>query len=201
MCASWTSRAGYYAWRARKPSARARDDISLTSLIRTLFAGARNNPGVRRMRAMLAAAGRVVSHRKVHRLMRAAGLAGRHPQRFRTTTMAGQRPAPAPDLTRLHRPGRRHSLVRRHHLLQTFTGWACPTRRKVVGFAVADHMHTSLTDALSITHRQPERGVIFHSDRGSQYTSHAFDAPLARCGDGHPGICYDRRPVPRTRKN
>ena len=122
MCAELdVSRAGYYAWRARKPSARARDDISLTSLIRTLFAGARNNPGVRRMRAMLAAAGRVVSHRKVHRLMRAAGLAGRHPQRFRTTTMAGQRPAPAPDLI-----GR--------DLSPTFAGAATsPTSRRLPG--------------------------------------------------------------------
>ena len=99
MCAELgVSRAGYYAWRHRAPSARAKDDISLTSLIRTLFADARENPGVRRMRAMLAAAGRIVSHRKVHRLMRAAGLAGRHPRRVKTTTVAGQQPVSAPDL-------------------------------------------------------------------------------------------------------
>ena len=59
-------------------------------------------------------------------------------------------------------------------------------------------MHTSLiTDALdmAITHRQPERGVIFHSDRGSQYTSHAFDQYCTTRGVrrsmGHTGICYD----------
>ena len=98
MCAELdVSRSGYYAWRGRAPSQRSITDASLTSLIADLFAKARDNPGVRRMRAMLAAAGTVVSHRKVHRLMRAAGLAGRHPRRFRTTT-AGQRPAPAPDL-------------------------------------------------------------------------------------------------------
>ena len=207
MCAELdVSRAGYYAWRARKPSARARDDISLTSLIRTLFAGARNNPGVRRMRAMLAAAGRVVSHRKVHRLMRAAGLAGRHPQRFRTTTMAGQRPAPAPDLIGRDFTAQVADIRWCGDItyIQTFTGWAYLATvidlhsRKVVGFAVADHMHTSLiTDALdmAITHRQPERGVIFHSDRGSQYTSHAFDQYCTTRGVrrsmGHTGICYD----------
>ena len=207
MCAELdVSRAGYYAWRRRAPSARARDDISLTSLIRTLFAGARENPGVRRMRAMLAAAGRIVSHRKVHRLMRSAGLAGRHPRRFRTTTTAGERPVPAPDLI-----GRDFTAQVANirwcgdiTYIQTFTGWSYLATvidlysRKVVGFAVADHMHTSLIiEALdmAITHRRPPAGVIFHSDRGSQYTSRAFDRYCTSHGVrrsmGRTGICYD----------
>ena len=161
MCAELgVSRSGYYAWRHRAPSARARDDISLTSLIRDLFAGARENPGVRRMRAMLAAAGRLVSHRKVHRLgappacggMRAAGLVGRHPRRFRTATTGGDRPAPAPDLIGRDFTASGPDLKWCGDItyIQTWNGWAYLATvidlysRKVVGFAIADHMHTSL---------------------------------------------------------
>ena len=147
MCAELdVSRAGYYAWRRRAPSARTRDDISLTSLIRTLFAGARENPGVRRMRAMLAAAGRIVSHRKVHRLMRAAGLAGRHPRRFRTATTGGERPAPAPDLIGRDFTASGPDLKWCGDItyIQTWNGWVYLATvidlysRKVVGFAIAD---------------------------------------------------------------
>ena len=207
MCAELNvSRAGYYAWRRRAPSARARDDISLTSLIRDLFAGARENPGVRRMRAMLAAAGRIVSHRKVHRLMRAAGLAGRHPRRFRTATTGGDRLAPAPDLIGrdFTASGPDSKWCGDITYIQAWNGWVYLATvidlysRKVVGFAIADHMHTSLiTEALdmAIIHRRPPPGVIFHSDRGSQYASHAFDeyctSREVRRSMGRTGICYD----------
>lgn len=70
--------------------------------------------------------------------------------------------------------------------------------RKLVGWAIADHMRTSLvTDALdmAIANRRPPAGVIFHSDRGAQYTSAEFDAYCQRTGIrrslGRTGICYD----------
>ena len=207
MCAELNvSRAGYYAWRHRAPSARAKGDLSLTSLIRALFAGARENPGVRRMRAMLAAAGRVVSARKVHRLMRAAGLAGRHPRRTKATTVAGQQLVDAPDLLVRDFTANAPDLKWCGDItyIQTWNGWVYLATvidlysRKVVGFAIADHMRTSLiTNALdmAVTHRRPPAGVIFHSDRGTQYTSKEFDAYCAARGIrrslGRTGICYD----------
>ncbi|MBT8228234.1 MAG: IS3 family transposase [Dactylosporangium sp.] len=88
--------------------------------------------------------------------------------------------------------------------IKTWTGWAflatvvdCHSRR-IVGFAIADHMRTSLIiDALrmAIIHRNPPHGVIFHSDRGAQYTSHEFRDFCRRNGVrpsvGRTGICYD----------
>ncbi len=200
------SRSGYYAWRARAASARAREDATLTTLIRAAHAAGRGNPGVRRIRADLAASGRRVSHKRVFRLMRAAGLAGRHPRAWKKTTVHGEHPVSAPDLI-----GRDFTAPQRDArwcgditYVRTWIGWAYLATvidlhsRAVVGWAVADHMRTSLvTDALAmaITHRAPAAGVIFHSDRGTQYTSKEFAEYCTARGVvrslGRTGICYD----------
>jgi len=69
---------GYYAWRSRDPSARQVEDETLLDEIKTAYAEPSGNPGVRRMRAEMTARGRRVGHRRVHGLMRAAGLQCRH---------------------------------------------------------------------------------------------------------------------------
>ena len=200
------STSGYYEWRNAEPSQRARTDAELTVIMRKLHADARGNPGVRRLHAALAAAGHRVSPKRVWRLMRAAGLRGRHPRAWRRTTIGGGRPVPAPDLI-----GRQFTAAAVNEkwcgdvtYVKTWRGWAYLATvidlhsRRVVGWAIADHMRTSLvTDALdmAITTRRPPAGVIFHSDRGSQYTSSEFDAYCRRNGIrrslGRTGICYD----------
>jgi putative transposase len=200
------SRSGYYAWRGAPCSARDRVDEVLSALIVTIYAKARGNPGVRRVRAGLAAIGHRVSHKRVHRLMRAADLQGRHPKAWKRTTVPGQQPVPAPDLV-----GRAFSAAQPNTTwcgdityVKTWQGWAYLATvidlhsRRLVGWAIADHMRTSLvTDALdmAITNRRPVGGVIFHSDRGTQYTSHEFDTYCATNGIrrslGRTGTCYD----------
>lgn len=90
MCA-WlgVSRSGYYAWRNAVPSARAKSDDALLALVRANYRHGRGNPGVRRIRAGLAALGHHVSAKRVWRLMRDAGLAGLHPKAYKRTTIAG----------------------------------------------------------------------------------------------------------------
>ena len=99
MC-TWleVSRSGYYAWRGAEPSQRSEDDSALIAVMKKVYGEARGNPGVRRMRAGLAALGHLVSHKRVHRLMQAAGLRGRHPKAWKRTTIGGDQPVPAPDL-------------------------------------------------------------------------------------------------------
>lgn len=200
------SRSGYYAWRGAPPSARATFDELLAALIVSIYAAARGNPGVRRVRAGLAVAGHRVSHKRVHRLMRAADLQGRHPRAWKRTTVAGERPVPAPDLI-----GRDFTAQEANTgwcgditYVKTWEGWAYLATvidlhsRALVGWAIDDHMRTDLvTDALdmAIRNRRPAAGVIFHSDRGTQYTSNEFDT---YCRDnnirrslGRTGICYD----------
>jgi len=200
------SRSGYYAWRGAGPCQRAQDDAALIVIMKELFTRARGNPGVRRMRGELAAVGYRLSGKRVHRLMKAAGLRGRHPRAWKRTTIHGEKPVNAPD-----RIGRDFTAERPNQkwcgditYVKTWEGWAYVATvidlysRAIVGYAIDDHMRTSLvTDALdmALANRKPPRGVIFHSDRGTQYTSREF---AKYCKDhnirrslGKTGICFD----------
>jgi transposase InsO family protein len=200
------STSGYYRWRNAPPSARSVEDTLLIMIMRRLHGDARGNPGVRRMRAGLAAVGHHLSHKRVWRLMRAAGLRGRHPKAWKRTTIGGDDPVPAPDLI-----GRLFTAEQANQkwcgdvtYVKTWDGWAYLATvidlysRKVVGWAIADHMRTGLvTDALrmAIERRRPPAGVVFHSDRGSQYTSKDF-AKFCKKNNirrslGRTGVCYD----------
>src|SRR5664280_2313389 len=92
------SRSGYYAWRTAAPSQRSKDDTTLIAIMKKLHAEARGNPGVRRLHAGLAALGHRLSRKRVWRLMKVAGLRGRHPKAWKRTTIGGDKPVPAPDL-------------------------------------------------------------------------------------------------------
>lgn len=200
------STSGYYAWRRRLPSARHQDDVALLAAIRTALVELDGNPGVRRMWAHLRAAGWRVAHQRVYRLMRADGLQGRHQWSLTVTTVSGAKPVDAPDLI-----GRDFTATAPNTrwcgditYTKCWDGWAYLATvidlhsRAIVGWALARHMRTSLvTDALdaAIANRAPNKPVIFHSDRGTQYTSDEFDRycylhniirPLGRTG-----ICYD----------
>ena len=140
---------------------------------------------MRRVWAELVSRGVRVGPKRVWRLMRAAGLRGRHPRAWRKTTIAGQRPVDAPDLI-----GQDFTAAEANTrwcgditYIQTVDGWVYTATvidlhsRKVVGYAVADHLRTSLIIealAAALLTRKPPKGVIFHSDRGCQYTSKEF---------------------------
>ena len=200
------STAGFYAWRNRPPSARTVRDAVLTGLITAIHQRLHGNPGVRRVWAELTAAGQRISAKRVHRLMQAADLQGRHPKQWKVTTVMGDNPAPAPDLI-----GRKFTAAAPDTAwcgdityIKTWDGWAYLATvidlhsRALVGWALDTHMRTSLiTDALvmAISRRQPAGSVIFHSDRGTQYTSGGF-AKFCEKNDirrsmGRTGTCYD----------
>jgi putative transposase len=207
MCAELgVSRSGYYAWRTAGPSQRSKDDTTLIAIMKRLHAEARGNPGVRRMRAGLAAVGYRLSHKRVWRLMKAADLRGRHPRAWKRTTIGGDRPVPAPDLIgrAFYAEAPNQKWCGDITYVKTWDGWAYVATvidlnsRKVVGWAIADHMRTELVTAaldMAIANRQPPAGVIFHSDRGAQYTSSEFDSYCKkhniRRSLGRTGICYD----------
>lgn len=200
------SRQGFYQWRERPPSRRALDDAALTERIKKIHTGHGRRVGVRRVRDELARAGVACSHKRTHRLMRSAGLRGVHPKPYKRTTMPDRFNPALADL--LHRdwapPAPDVAWVGDITYVKTWSGWAFLATvidcfsRKVVGFAVADHMRTDLIVealAMAITHRNPPHGVIFHSDRGSQYTSDEFRdfcrTNGVRPSVGRTGICYD----------
>ncbi len=200
------SRSGYYAWRNATPSAHDTEDELLEAVIINVWREARGNPGVRRVHAGLVALGHRLGRKRVWRLMKAAGLRGRHPRAWKRTTVHGEDPETAPDLI-----SRNFSAEAPNQkwcgditYVRTWEGWAFVATvidlhsRAVVGVAIDDHMRTSLvTDALdmAIKKRDPGPGVIFHSDRGTQYTSSDFDKYCTKHNItrslGKTGICYD----------
>jgi transposase InsO family protein len=186
------SRAAYYAHRAGEPSPRAREDAALLEAITRIHAESKGTYGAPRVHAELVATGRRHSRKRVARLMRTAGLAGKTPKRWRTTTVPDPAAALPDDLI-----GREFTCAATEldsrwcgdiTYIHTWEGWLYLatvidlSSRRVVGWATADHLRTDLVaQALrnAIGQRRPEPGVIFHSDRGCQYTSSPY-ARLAR---------------------
>jgi putative transposase len=199
------SRSGFYEWRTRPVSATAKRRAELKLKIQALFAAADGTCGYRRLHAALVRGGDRVGPELVRALMRELGLVACQPRPFRTTTMHGE-PATTPDLLRREftadRPGCK--LVGDITYVRTRAGWLYLAtvidcfNREVVGYAMADHLRTSLlTEALDMAahNHTLADGCIFHSDHGTQYTSAEFAAKLAELNLwrslGRTGICYD----------
>ena len=195
---------GFYAWAKRLPSARSVANAALTERIRAIHTKSRGTSGAPRVHAELRDA-ESVSRKRVARLMREAGLVGCRPRGFRRTTV-GELAVQADDLVRRNfRPaGVDHVWMADITYVRTGEGWlylatildACS--RRIVGWSLADHLRTDLAlDALTmaVTSRRPAPGLIHHSDRGTQYLSHADADRLAdqhlRQSVGRPGTCWD----------
>lgn len=204
------SRSGFYAWKGREPSARAQEDRRLVVLIRSIFKRSRGTYGAPRVHAELVADGERISSKRVARLMAEEGLEGRSPRRRgRSTTKARpgvkgenlldrQFEAEAPnrvwvtDTTYLTTEDGPAFLVA---ILDLFS-------RRVVGLTVGAKLDTELArDALrsALALRQPSPGLLFHSDRGGEFTSNAFTADLERVGAqrslSRTGECHDNAPA------
>ena len=207
MCTWLTvSRSGFYEWRDRPLSVPAARRALLKIKIQALFDAFDGTYGYRRIHAELLRGGEQVGDELVRRLMRELGLVACHPRPYKTTTIADTKPAPIPDLVErdftADRPGTK--LVGDITYIATWEGWLYLAtvidcfNREVIGYAMADHMRTSLVvDAITTgTRNHPVLpGCIFHSDRGTQYTSAEFATALAdldmAASVGRTGICFD----------
>jgi putative transposase len=199
------SASGFYAWCQRGPSARARRDATLLDHIRTSHAASRGTYGAPRILRDLWEGGERVGQKRVARLMRHAGLEGVSRRRRRRTTVRDPHARPAPDLVErafqatgrdtvwvadiTYVPTATHVL----YLAVVLDVWS----RRVVGWAMADHLRTELVLGaleMAVTQRRPT-AVIHHSDQGCQYTAVAFGARCREAGVrpsmGSVGDCYD----------
>ena len=188
------SRSAYYDWSKHRPSAHARTDDALRLHLRRIHTESRGTYGAPRIHQQLRQEGVHTARKRVARVMAVDGLEGRPKRRFKKTTIPdAQAAAPWTDLlARDFRPADRplnQAWVGDITYIRTWQGWAYLATvidlasRRVVGFSVADHMRTSLIQQameMALTSRRPAAGLIFHSDRGSQYTSTAFRDLLAR---------------------
>jgi putative transposase len=185
------SRAAFYERLDETPSVRELSDAELTEKIKAIHTRSRRTYGSPRVHNTLGKQGVACGRRRVRRLMRLAGLEGRCKKRWRKTTITDPEAQKALDLIqRAFGPG---AEIDRHYVgdityIWTWEGWAYLatvidlSSRRVVGWALADHMRTELvSDALTMAlkTRGPDEGVIFHSERGCQYTSAEY-GELAR---------------------
>ncbi|KQR96987.1 transposase [Microbacterium sp. Leaf347] len=186
------SRSGFYAWKSRLPSERARVDEELTVTIIRIHRESRTSYGARRVHAELRLGLQIrCGKKRVARLMRRAGIAGISHRRKR----GKNRPLPAPheDLVKRQfvadRPDKLWVTDITEHPTRTGKVYCAAVvdvfSRRVVGWAIADHIRAELVvDALDMARwrRKPEPGTVVHSDRGSQYTSWVFGHRLRQAG-------------------
>ncbi|MDQ3182641.1 MAG: IS3 family transposase [Actinomycetota bacterium] len=187
------SKSGFYGWRDRAPSARARADAILLEKIARIHMDSRQTYGAPRIHFELRTLGVRCARKRVARLMREAGLfgcGGRRRRKARTTLRSQtERTPPAPDLVRRNfTPAAPDCLwVADITYVRTWEGWlylSCVLdtySRRIVGWSMANNLRTELVlDALNmaIYTRRPQPGLIHHSDRGSQYTSVEFGSRL-----------------------
>jgi len=208
MCA-WleVSRSGFYEWRDRPLSATAERREELKLYIATSFDDSDGTYGHRRVHADLAGWGVACGPELVRALMRELGLEPCQPRPWRhCLTEQDAAAGPIPDLVNrdftADTPG--HKMVGDITYIPTWEGWIylatvidCHTKA-VIGWATGDNYKTPLIEAAiemaARNHRLAE-DAIFHSDRGSNYTSAQFATTLKklklRQSVGRTGICYD----------
>ena len=199
------SPSGYYAWRKRERSAREHSDEALSTRVREIHQRSRGTYGAPRIHAELAAEGTQVSRKRVARVMREAGLAGVSRRKGPRTTRRDPEARPAPDLVerRFDADGPDRLWVADITYVATAAGFVYLAvvldvfSRRVVGWAMANHLRTELVVAaldMALGQRRPA-SVIHHSDQGCQYTSLAFGERCRQAGVvpsmGSVGDCYD----------
>ena len=201
------SRAAFYQHLAG-PSRRDQADAGLTREIQAVHQESKGRYGAPRVHAELRRQGHQHGRKRVARLMRQAGLVGRAAKRWKKTTIADPAAAARADLIRRDFTTDASRINARWcgdiTYIATWEGWLFLATvidiasRRVVGFAMADHLRTELVaDALAnaVAARDPDPGVVFHSDRGCQYTSAAFAELATGCqvalSAGRTGQCWD----------
>jgi putative transposase len=200
------SKSGYYEWKTRPRSAAAKRRELLKTKIKALFEFNNEEYGYRRLPAALARGGERCSLELVRVLMRELGLEPCQPRPWRQSLTEQGQAGPIPDLVNrdftAEKPGQK--MVGDITYIPTWEGWVylatvidCATR-KIVGWAMDDNYKTPLiAQAVRMAARNvslPD-GAVFHSDRGSNYTSAEFAEELEKLGIrqsvGRTGICYD----------
>jgi transposase InsO family protein len=199
------SASGFYAWKARSMSTHEREDVKLSAKIEAIHRHSYGTYGSPRVHAELHSLGVGVGRKRVARLMKAHGLRGASRRRFIKTTQRDFQAESAPDLVqRQFAADAPNKLwVADITYIPTWEGFLFLAivldafSRRVVGWAMADHLRTELVLAalkMAITQRDSQ-DVIHHSDHGCQYTSIEFGR---RCRDwgvrpsmGSVGDCFD----------
>jgi transposase InsO family protein len=176
------SRSGYYEWLINHKTERTKRNEELTQIIKPIFKDGRSNYGTRRIKKKLAVQNITVSRRRIGILMAKAGLVCKTKQKFQVTTNSKHNKIISPNLLE-----RQFNVDKKDRYwvgdityIPTREGWLYLAvvidlySRQIIGWSMSDRMKAGLAnDALlmAIWKRKPAKGVVWHTDRGSQYAS------------------------------
>jgi len=202
---------GFRSWkRGGKPERKRLTDTQLLTLIRAVHAELKGAYGSPRMVREIRQRGLPASKERVERLMRENGIRARHKRRYKATTNSKHNMPVADNLLDRNFSPTAPNQVWTSDITYLWTdeGWLYLAivldlyNREVVGWSMKPRMTTDIvTDALAMAwfRRRPAAGLLHHSDRGSQYASHTFQAKLAeygmRCSMSRKGNCWDNAPT------
>ena len=203
----------YYAWcNAATNGNKKQEDQELADKVRQIFTDNKHSFGSRRLSDRLKKQGFAVGRFKTRRIMRELNLKVRYPKRFKVTTDSNHNETISPNLL-----DRQFQVAKPNQVwttdityVWTLQGWLYVAvvidlfSRQVVGWAIDDHMRTSLcVKALQMAfwRRKPPPGLLHHSDRGSQYASREYRQHLAVMrmdqSMSRKGNCWDNSPTER----
>ena len=183
------SRSSYYHWRCVPIGQRAQQDKGLTEDIKDIFKSSRQTYGTRRIKEKLMLKNKFIGRKRIGRLMREADLRCKTRRKFRVTTDSNHTQKISPNLLE-----RRFDVDQMNQYwvgdityVATKKGWLYLATvidlysRNVVGWSMANHMRASLVNdafLMAVWKRKPSSGLIWHTDRGSQYASDSHRAIL-----------------------
>ena len=204
------SASGFYAWRQRRPSARKMANDKLLSQIKQVHKESRDTYGSPRIHAALTAQGFSCGLHRVARLMQKYGVRAKGKRRYKRTTNSRHAYPIVPNLLNREFTAKRPNKkwVGDITYVPTGEGWLYLAvvmdlySRRVVGWAMADHMKQDLTLMalnMALSQRSPKPGLLHHTDRGRQYAATKYQAVLqqhqVQVSMSRSGNCYDNAPM------
>jgi transposase InsO family protein len=205
------TRGGYWSWAQRRPGPRQEADVALLADIRRIHKAKRRVYGSPRVHEQLQRDGIRCGRKRVERLMRENDIRAKQGKKFKATTTDSKHSLPVAQniLNRqFQREGPNEAWVADITYIRTEEGWLYLAAimdlfsRRIVGWAMGDWISRRLPLRalhMAVQRRRPERGLIHHSDRGSQYASGDYQKELKKhgivCSMSRKGDCWDNAPM------
>ncbi len=199
-------RAGYYKWQKSKTIGRRMAEMKLLSQIRYFHLQSKRRYGLRQIHHCLLRSGWLVNKKTVYRIMRSNGIYSVTKRKFKVTTKHSGKGVYAENLLKgkFEAEGPKKIWTSDITYIRTSEGWLYLAvvldiyTRRIIGWALSERITSEIVTAalgMAIRHQNPPEGLIFHSDRGSQYRSEKVKSLLAanhfKQSMSSTGNCYD----------
>lgn len=200
------SRSGYHKWLKRKLSARMLENQRILTIIRYYYNNSKGTYGLPRIYAAIRKEGYRVNKKRIARLMRENNIRAKTKKRFKLTTTHNTKAEASDNILKGNFCASAENKIWTGDITYIWTkqGWLYLAvvmdiySRKIVGWSIHNRLSTELVIRaliMAIINRNPGKGIIFHSDKGSQYTSNSFRQLLKLYGIvqsmSSTGNCYD----------